>query len=397
MERIQGKGTVVLSSTPKSSVLTIGSYEAAAVQRGLRKMMELWNKQRSISPQINLVSLGSDVPLEDAYRMFDIVFPGELSLVKVRQEGLAEPLKGRVSLKELGPPAVLENYISDLALHALPLTYSPIMTCVNTDILRKVGFRITDKVWTWDSLKDFVSKVIAFRKNSNSNISSLRASVWHYRWLPFLWQNDCDIFDSNSFENEEVREALRFYFELFTSPGVVVPSSYPGMTTESLFASGYFGLAFLGYFNISSFVDSLQFDWEVYSLPSRKRRSTAIYTVPITISRFSGYKAEAISLLQELFSIDGQLLLLKEAFFLPMRIIDTSVIQKRLGEGKALLVERFQQELAYARSLNLENDDFMKSIEQRFAHVFSGILPLEAMWEERWLQDNMKKSEKKMG
>ncbi|MFA6714504.1 MAG: extracellular solute-binding protein [Victivallales bacterium] len=381
VERIQGKGTVVVNSHAARPILTIGTYEPFPIHQGLCKIAELWNNMGKPF-EVKFVFLEKQNPsFEEAFRIFDIVLPIEGFLPLLRQKQYAEPLKGKIDIKEFNQIA-LANYLTDPELRSIPLTYSPFLMWINHDILNQVGFP-APKNWNWENFKAFFDKCVASTGNIKDKVYAFSTSIWPYWWLPFMWQNSCPVFSSAETVNKAAfEEALNFCYEIFTSPAFFVQNNYTmTISPEKLFRSGKTGLAFFGYYHLNTGILNDKIKWSLSSLPSHKRKATSMYTVSLAVSKYSKKKRECMEFLHEILSTEWQLLMLKEANFLPVRALDTRLIKECLGKEKHKVYNKFKEQIPYSYSVVHRKSEKLEHFWQQFGLVLSGLAPKKSMWE----------------
>lgn len=378
IQRIQGKGTVVVNTAVEASVLTIGSYEPPVIYQGLRALAERWNSFPGSPFQLRTVSVDPQVPLDEAFRLFDIVLPAEEALTQLRESPGAESLIDKVDTSSFNDKA-MANYSCDPLLRAVPLTFSPFLMGVNNEIVSRTGLDMkTD--WDWQRFKDFFDRCAALK---NDGIYAFSTSLWPYRWLPFLWQNDCPVFkaegnpDKSSFE-----EALRFVNDIFTSPSFFTQNSYNMVITpERLFPMGRTGLVFFAYYHLNAGVLDTGIDWSLASFPSHKSKSTSIYSVALAVSKYTKKKTECIEFLKRIFSDEWQLAMLESSNFMPVRNIDNNSIKKKMGKKAYGIYARFMEELPFAYPVIQPETDRLRLFWQQFGLVLSGLAPMDSMWE----------------
>ena len=250
--RIQGRGTIVLDRELEKPLLRIGIFSPFIIYETFCRLFSFIESEFSLPYKIETQLLQSGVLVEEAYRRCDIVIPSLTTISGINEKNLSIPLRGRISLERLDYLNVFAAYMRDDDLKALPLIWSPLVLCCNLDILRKIGFEPPEQ-FTHDKLMHLVKTVDEYRRQTGENIFSFPCTMLtYYRWLPFIWQDDCDIFYSENYDREALWRPIEFIRQLYQAESCFQCPKMVPLLNEELFVRGNFAFSF-----ISSFIPRL--------------------------------------------------------------------------------------------------------------------------------------------
>lgn len=382
IERIQGKGTVVANTNAEKTILTMGTFSATIINQGLKELEKRWNSRENHSFTLKVIPLGRDMTFEEAYNFFDLLVLNDEDLPFLKDKDLSEPLVNKINMSSFRDGEILKNYKADPKLKALPLTYSPFVMAVNEKLLEQLGTKIPGE-WTWESFKTVFENFVEARENNRTKAYAFSTSVWPYRWLPFLWQNGCDVFTgTGNVQREDMLEALKFCREIFKSPAFFSQNNY-NMTIapEELFAIGKIGMIFIAYHHLQTEMLELNNSWSLKSLPAGKTKATSIFSVPITVSAKSKNKNSALEFLNRIYTPEWQLKMLDGSSFMPVCKLENSAIKEVLGEKRYAIYDSFNSQMPFARSILRGKNDKLRCFYRQFAMTLSGLETLESLWD----------------
>ncbi len=196
----------------------------------------------------------------------------------------------------------------------IPLNASSLVVYYNKDLFTAANVPFPAADWTWD---DFLSAAKALTKDTNGDgkIDQFGAGVdaIMLRFAPFVWQAggeivDGDITPSTLVINDPVGiEAGKFFFGLQTD-NHVVPNQEEEKAegSKSRFMNGTMGMYFNSRRAVTTFRESVKFDWDVAPLPRNKIAATVLHSDGYCIPSGSKNKAAAWAFIEYANSVEGQ-------------------------------------------------------------------------------------------
>ena len=380
--RIQGRGTIVLERELEKPLLRVGVFAPQLIYETYRRIFELIDTEFSLSYKIETQLLQPGVVLEEAYRQCDIIVPSSSLLSEAIRKNLAAPLRGRISLDRLDQPHIFAEYMRDDTLRALPLTWSPLVLCCNMDILRRIGFTPPER-FTRDDLMRLVATVDDYRRKTGENIFSFPCTMLtYYRWLPFVWQDGCDIFYAENYDRETLWRSVSFLRDLHQAESCFVCPKMVPLVNEELFVRGNFAFCFICSFYLdylSEMGHKNNFNWHLFEFPSGTRRITSITSLPFTISIHSGKKTEAVDLYRRLLHKKIQLEMFKCAGFLPVAPVSHDELRESVSPDRYAETETFFNTAVYGRSPDLRSYEKISHFSQHMGMYFANLITLEEL------------------
>ncbi len=377
--RIQGSGTVVLEREAQKTHLRVGVFASRNIYQSIKNAVETIDDEEHGAFGVETVLLESDMLLEEGYRLCDVVIPGEIRLTELRDQKLAIPLRGHISLDCFDSIDYLNQYLTDDQLHALPLTWSPMALCCNMNLLKQINFDMPEHI-SRDDLLCLTDAVTEYRRSTGKNVFAFPCTLSYQRWLPFLWQDGCDIFHSESYDRAAMWEAVDFLRQLYQSESCYMCPKMIPMLNEELFAMGNFAFAFVSSYHIAAMAGrfkELDIDWRLFDYPVGRRRITCITSLPFTVSRFSGKKSGAIELCKKLLSEKVQLKLFEESLFLPVVPVSKDKLRDVVDPKCFEAVEKFMDSAVYARSPKVKNYHRINKFSQYLGMYLSNLISLD--------------------
>jgi len=382
--RIQGRGTIVLERKLEKPLLRIGIQGPHLIYETLVRIFEFIDSEFSLSYKVETQLLQIGVLLEEAYQQFDIILASPLLLNEIKEKNLAASLRGRISLDRLDHPGIFAEYMQDDALRTMPLTWSPLVLCCNMNILRRIGFAHPEQ-FTRDDLMRLVTAVDDYRRNTGENVFSFPCTMLtYYRWLPFVWQDGCDIFYSENYDSGTLWKSIEFLRELYQHESCFVCPKMVSLVNEELFIRGNFAFSFICSFHldyIAKMAEKNNFEYHLFELPSGERRITSITSLPFTISANSAHKTEAADLYRKFTNKKVQLELFKRAGFLPVAPIPRAELRDSVSEKRFAEAEFFFNAAVYGRSPTIRSHEKIDIFSQYMGMYFSHLISLEELKE----------------
>jgi DNA-binding transcriptional regulator YhcF (GntR family) len=377
--RIQGSGTVVLEWQSRKPQLRVGIFAPRSIYQSIKSAIDVIEAENGDSSRIETVLLESDMLLEEGYRLCDVVIPGEIRLAELREQKLAIPLRGHISLDSFDSIDYLSQYLTDDQLHALPLTWSPLALCCNMNQLRKLDFEMPEHASREDLLR--LTDVAAdYRRRTGQNVFAFPCTMSYQRWLPFLWQDGCDIFYSESYDRNAMWKSVEFLRRFFQAESCYMCPKKVPMLNEELFARGNFAFAFVSSYHIAGIARqfrALDIDWRLYDFPIGKRRITCMTSLPFSVSAFSENKSAAIDLCKKLLSEKIQLQLFKESCFLPVVPVSRQKLREAVEPECYDAVIKFMDSAVYGRSPKVKNYNRINKFTQYLGMYLSKLISID--------------------
>jgi ABC-type glycerol-3-phosphate transport system substrate-binding protein len=273
----------------------------------------------------------------------------------------------------------------DDALRALPLTWSPLVLCCNMDILDRIGF-VPPERFSRDDLIRLVAAVDEYRSRTGENIFSFPCTMLtYYRWLPFIWQDGCDIFYSENYDQDALWKSVDFLRDLYQAESCFVCPKMLPQVNEELFARGNFAFAFICSFYLDYMTDmgrENNFRWHLFEFPAGERRITSITSLPFTVSTYSGKKTEAVDLYRKLLNKKVQLEMFKNAGFLPVAPVPRAELRESVSPERFVEAETFFNTAVYGRSPSLRSYEQIGKFSQHLGMYFSKLITLDELKKE---------------
>ena len=159
--------------------------------------------------------------------------------------------------------------------YAIPMDVNNQAIFYNKTIFDEVGISVPDETWTWDIFRDACMKLTK-DTSGTGRIDQYGFSMSLY-WEPlssWIWNNGGDWFNEDgtkcTVNSPETIEAFQFLADLMLKDEVM-PSptrqTAMGISGNQLFMTGRIAMWGGGYWDISSFSDIKDYEWDVAPLP----------------------------------------------------------------------------------------------------------------------------------
>ncbi len=227
-------------------------------------------------------------------------------------------------------PQMLEPFMRDGRLYALPCFYTPFIVYYNKDLFDKYGvpYPPADGNWDWNDYRD---RAIRLTHDTDGDGRTDEFGVYFAWWQhgveAFIRQNGGRILSEDAqklvMSDPGTVEALRFLYDL-KFKDKVAPSvlTAPGQNPTRLFRQGKVGMyGPWGVFSVPDFRKIKRFDWDVAPLPKGPTgiRAGIVFPYAYAISTQSKHPQEAYRLVRFLTAGEGAKILARFSLFIPCR------------------------------------------------------------------------------
>lgn len=282
-----------------------------------KKLLEPFTANTGINVEITLVPLEEIVTKTSAQiaagQSYDLVWLTEAMLPQFIATGNLEDISVLMTDPEYNfadlSQSLVNNYIKDGKLYALPWTSSPRVWFYNKDLISKAGltdpFELAAKgEWTYDKLFEYSKKI------SSLSASTYGFTIWNYQspndWnilLDWTWSQGASFFDEDmtkcTINTPEGIAALESYLNCIKNGLTTTPDS------SIDFASGQLGFTR----NVASLKGTLKdvdFDWDILPNPvgPDKDAPVAVGVAAYAVPKGAPHKAAAIEVIKYITSAE---------------------------------------------------------------------------------------------
>jgi multiple sugar transport system substrate-binding protein len=235
--------------------------------------------------------IGQDAP--------DVMYLGLEDFAGFAEDGYIEPIDEFIAKdKEFNAnayfPEIYEQFRYRGKLYGVAKDFATLVLYYNKDLFDKWEVPYPKSGWTWDQFLE-TSKKLTHTGNpgGRGDEYGMVLETWTGQWLPWIWQNGGKIVDEEKCEwlmggpryLDQNAEAIQFLADLIWKHKVAPNPSYTrNQGTSDVFKSGRAGMYTAGRWMCMQFKDIDTFEWDVVTLPRKKKAATCLFTVAYGIS-----------------------------------------------------------------------------------------------------------------
>lgn len=224
------------------------------------------------------------------------------------QKGIFEPLDERIEksgIKDKVNENMWEGYSYDGNIYAIPLQASANMLVGNKNLFAEAGIEFPTESWTEEEFRDAAIKLTNPEKNQYGIIWGDAPETWT---RALYGNNETEIYDRknkkmNAVGNEAVAHAIDLMVVDLMQENKAAPPVLSGKDIGGGFETGKYGMAAIGFWDISSMNKVIQdsFDWDIIPLPTNSEYGqwkTRIFSNALSISKTSDKKEAAFEYIE---------------------------------------------------------------------------------------------------
>jgi multiple sugar transport system substrate-binding protein len=249
----------------------------------------------------------------------DVVFLNYRFYAGYANAGALEPLGGYLQKSKLIKesdfyPEAINPFKWKGELMCIPLNISSLVVYYNKELFTQAGVPFPAAGWTWD---DFLAAAQKLTKDTNGDGvaeqfgAGIQASL--IRLAPFVWQAGGEIVDDESnptklmLDTNEAFDAADFFVGLQTVNHVVPNAEQEASeNSESRFINGRTAMYFNSRRSVTTFRESVKFDWDVAALPQSKTPATILHSDGYCMPSAAKNKDAAWVFIEFANSVEGQ-------------------------------------------------------------------------------------------
>lgn len=300
--------------------------------------------------------IGQDAP--------DVMYLGLEDFAGFAEDGYLEPLDTFIAKdKEFKPDEfygkIYEQFRYRGKLYGVAKDFATLVLYYNKDLFDKWEVPYPKPDWTWDEFLETSKKLThTGTPGGTKDEYGMVLETWTGQWLPWVWQNGGRIVDEDNCKwlmgdpkyLDANAEALQFLSDLIWKHKVAPNPSYTrNQGTSDVFKGGRAAMYTAGRWMCMQFKDIDSFEWDVVTLPRKKKAATCLFTVAYGISSQSKEKEASWKLVKFLTAKKSQAAVANAGMAIPS--------MKTVAESKA-----FTNPKAFPKWLKIDHSANLRDI-----------------------------------
>ncbi|PYI57384.1 extracellular solute-binding protein [Paenibacillus flagellatus] len=332
IEKMPGKGNRVrqperkYEKRPLKVACFSESYEIPILHKTIRLFEQAYphvKVELAVLPTANYVA--SVLHSFEGEQAPDVVLVSEFHLRQIGQAGKLDALLSSAPDEWDGAedvyPGVLRMFTEGARLKAVPLVFSPVVYCYNTELIPDpASVRLDD----WDDLLALAQRYTLADEQGNKQQYGFGFSISGNRWSSFLLQNGGAFYEEDgstpSFAGERTEEAFQFCLDLMYKHQVS-PISIHGSTrlVEDLFIRNKVAVVLSTYYFMSEFRHN-GMNWDVLPVvPGNRTKGTTLIGGGLAIRSGTDQEKLARTFAEFMLGREAQAVIKREGCTLPAR------------------------------------------------------------------------------
>ncbi len=291
-------------------------------------------------------------------------------------KGVLEPLDEYIKRDNIDLSDFYSNLLTAFQYkgktYGLPKDYNTLGLFYNKKIFSDAGLKPPKN---WEELYAIAKKLTGERNGKMTYGLCLPPDL--ARWLPFLYQADGKLIDSDgkkmAINSPEGLKALKYYAKLIDDKIAVKPSSVGATWCGQAFGLGKVAMAIEGGWLIPSLTNDFpKLEYSIAKLPKDKKNSTIAFTVAYAISKRCKNKEAAWQLIKYLTGKEGMRAWTELGMALPSResVAKSGNYYKKNPQWKELIAStKFARPWQFTPGFGRISRNITNNIESVFLHL----------------------------
>ncbi len=219
-------------------------------------------------------------------------------------------------------PSLLVHFQVGDGIYGLPRDSDTKVIFYNKRLFNQADLSYPKNNWTWTELR---TTALALKEAGVTKYPfAYEVNDW---WMIWMWQNGVEVFDDKlaptktSLNDPAAIEAIQFLADLTNADQVTPPYEVMRSSEKiaALFKEGELAMAFGNHALIPAFAEIEDFEWEVVSLPQKKRQANLAAGAGYVISANTPHVEAAWTFLKFLTNPKGQAIFAETGIAVPAR------------------------------------------------------------------------------
>ena len=257
-------------------------------------------------------------------------------------------------------PKLAKLYSNTGKIFGVPKYFTTLVLYYNKDLFTKASLPYPSPNWSWTDFLKAAQKLSEMPEQDGKPQYGFAFDSWYGQWLPWLWQNNGEIFDpvmgrwlmNDSAFIKSNAESFQFLADLgFKSKVSPAPSPTNNVDAIKLFMNGQAAMCISGRWTCMDLRGVQNFSWDLEVLPHKETRATLLLSTGYGIAAKTLHPEAAWQLVKYLTGDSVENSIAEEGLAVPCRktIAESTRFLNAAAIGTPLNAQSFISQLDFAR------------------------------------------------